>query len=364
MSLLKNYKGKIKDIISFYQYKNTFENNGPVIFFNLKKPNLYFRYLYLLIKFFNMEGYRVYFPNHIYFYRKIFNGDIYLKLLLEEKLIEFKLPENNSDHLEINDNNLSPEYFAWLLDGKNSNEYYIPMTMHPLFYKTGKWREKIPQTKRKNSVFMIGNFDPNAYSSIEFPLFHVNSRIEILNTLKKESCFLNVNSTSELNHFLKSVSDRKCILIDRRNFSIELENLRSTLGHFHFFMACPGVAIPHSHNLIEALSVGCIPIIQEKYAQMLFPPLENMVNAIIFTDMQQLIKVINMAFEMNQFDLVNMQKNVLKYYNEFLTPKVVIRKILNNEHSRLYLQAEFDSVRHLKLQKAYKKIGIPNPKYT
>jgi hypothetical protein len=42
-----------------------------------------------------------------------------------------------------------------------------------------------------------------------------------------------------------------------------MDELRHWLAKFDFYFALPGVVMPFSHNIIEAISVGCIPFIQQ-----------------------------------------------------------------------------------------------------
>jgi hypothetical protein len=76
-----------------------------------------------------------------------------------------------------------------------------------------------------------------------------------------------------------------------------MEELRPTLSHFNFFLACPGFIMPYSHNVVEAMSVGAIPVIQDTYAHMFFPTLKHNINAIIFTDLGDLSQINRTAFQ-------------------------------------------------------------------
>lgn len=364
--ITKNLPGIFSELLSFYFYKikSPSQNSGKIIYIDLLKPNLYSRYLYLLIKFFHIEGYTICLPNNLSSYRKICNSDVYLQLILKENIVKFKTPSEKSGYFKVDKEILSPEYFEFLIEKSELNTFHIPMSMHPLIYHKNIWDLKLKNFRRKKSVFMIGNFDKQSYSSLEFSLFEVISRTEIWESLENNEIKYRIKSQKELQDFCDSEFDEKWIIIDRNDFSIKPEDLRKTLSQFYFFLACPGIVIPHSHNLIEALSVGCIPIIQDKYAQLLHPPLKHMKNALIFSNLNDLDQMNQLVNSLNIETLQFLQKNVDQYYEQHLTPSAVVKKILKKNYSRLYLQAEFDSVRHLKLQKAYKKVGKPKPKYT
>ena len=335
--------------IHFYLYKNRLlkENgNKPVIFFNLNKPHIYKRYLYTLIKFFNLEGFEVWFPNDFEIFRNIRNADIYLNFILKENLIRFKNPEDPRVTIEFNKYNLSADYFSFLNSSPKKNEFRIPMTMHPLFYNKSIWQNEIlNKGLRKNSIFMIGNFDKMAYRTIEKSYFNVKSRIEIFKFLNDRDYITHYKTEKSLLNFINGEEDKKCIIIQRKHFSISVENLRPILGAFNFYLACPGVAIPYSHNIIEAMSVGCIPLIEENYALMMQPPLEDMKNAILFKDFTDICNKIKYAYDLPESSVNEMRKNVLNYYNRHLTPSAVINNLMHKEFEMYYLQAEFESAK-------------------
>lgn len=62
-----------------------------------------------------------------------------------------------------------------------------------------------------------------------------------------------------------------------------MPDLRPILAKFRYSMAFNGVFMPFSHNVIEAMSVGCIPIIEYKYADLIQLKLEHLKNSFIFS---------------------------------------------------------------------------------
>jgi hypothetical protein len=127
-----------------------------------------------------------------------------------------------------------------------------------------------------------------------------------------------------------------------------MDELRPTLAKFNYFLACPGVTMPYAHNIIEAMSVGCIPIIQKEYATMFFPALENEINAIIFSGLSELVSRIKFALNLPESQIGFMRREVTKYYNNQLTPLALRHKLLKYPYSKIYLQAEHNSVALIK----------------
>ena len=141
------------------------------------------------------------------------------------------------------------------------------------------------------------------------------------------------------------------MLVDTsKEFSIELEELKIILTKFDFFLALPGIIIPQCHNLIEAMSAGCIPVLHSCYAKLLVPNLEHGVNALIYNDLDELNVLILSGFLLSEKEVLKLRLNCINYYKINLTPMQVVSKIEKNKFSKIYIQAE-----HLSLR------GISNP---
>jgi len=92
--------------------------------------------------------------------------------------------------------------------------------------------------------------------------------------------------------------------------------------------------MPYAHNLVEAMSVGAIPLIQKEYAEIIHPPLRHLVNAIVFIDLPDLLEKIDFTYNISEDLLTNMKDNVVTYYQEYLTPKVVINQLVNKKYKK------------------------------
>jgi len=114
------------------------------------------------------------------------------------------------------------------------------------------------------------------------------------------------------------------------------------LEQTNFFLASSGVIMPHSHNVIEAMAAGCIPLIE--YGDWFTPPLEHNVNAIVFDGSEDLVNKIKYILMLTEIDIVKLRQGVLDYYENNLTSKSVINKVLGREYSELYLNSEVYSV--------------------
>lgn len=91
------------------------------------------------------------------------------------------------------------------------------------------------------------------------------------------------------------------------------------LSKADFFICPPGWRIPHSHNLIEAMSVGTIPI--TNYHGYMQPRLTPDYDCLTFSTIDDLKIAVAKALNMQTADIQRLRSNVLRYYDEYLEPK-------------------------------------------
>ena len=99
----------------------------------------------------------------------------------------------------------------------------------------------------------------------------------------------------------------------------------SFLGRCSFFVAPPGFRMPLCHNLIEAMSVGTVPILS--YGDWLHPPLRNGVDSLRFETLDELQAVVQMALEMSEDDIRTLREGVAAYYEDHLSVDSFARKL-------------------------------------
>lgn len=307
------------------------------------------RYLYNFLKFFKICGYTLYLPKNKQLVATLHKKDgefQYGSWILKEGI---KLGEPKKPYLLIGRKKLSNDYFN---KKRGVNAYHVPMSEYPEIYLYDLQLPIIKETSsRKNSVFMSGNIDKRVYDNLSnSPFFSIPSRLSVYNYLKNNSeLYHEVTSYEELSDFIQSDIDKKIVIVDSSNhFRLPLRQLKNTLVNFNFYLALPGVCMPQCHNLIEAMSVGCIPIIHLTYAKEFEPSLKHYHNAIIYEGLEEVEKIIKESLELDLNFIQRMKNNVIKYYKENLSPQGVVNKIENNSFSKIYIHAEIASLKLLK----------------
>lgn len=326
-----------------------------VLLVDFKNPNLYHRFFYLLLKFYKISGYQIIYPMNFAKLRNLRNGDPYLALILkEENLLTIKNTKRKSNFIRISDEQFSADYFRnyFLENNSEKNAFHIPMSFHPLMYHKDIWNEKASTTtNRINSLFCYGNFDDKAYLEIERTGFGLINRRKLYELFQKQSNFYLIKNKEHLKQIIAEKPIGKYIFAEKYVYPLPMEEVQNTLSEFRFFLCCPGVVMPLCHNVIEAMAVGTIPLIQREYAHVMYPHLKHGKNAVIFENSDDLKDILeNKLFTTSEIDFKIMSENVLQYYRDFLSPKSVVESINRNIKSgaTIYLNAEHRSVKFLK----------------
>ncbi|MCO8123892.1 hypothetical protein NHH03_19255 [Stieleria sp. TO1_6] len=108
----------------------------------------------------------------------------------------------------------------------------------------------------------------------------------------------------------------RIVLRDSATDPIAADQWMSVLAKHQFFLCCPGASQPVCHNVIEAMSVGCIPILE--YADRLHPQIQDGINAICFQGRQGLVEAIARIDTLDAHRLTEMSQNAVDCYDNLL----------------------------------------------
>lgn len=368
MKIIKKYYRKLKAFkMAFVEFKKltkkskvTKDNTAKSLVIELSDPSIYNRYFYNFIKFFDLCGYTIYWPDFTLtnYRKKYFNRNQhhsnYFNLIFQENLISFKkAPDHADEKIVLTDSTLSADYFYLKRNNDVSDSkklYFVPMSMHPLFYHKGYWNNLEPNVKkRKKTIIFAGNFRKEDYNQFDQKLFQMSNRLETRDFLLKNIYYNEINTKSELDDFIKiKDDDSKVLILDAQKVTIPNHEWRFYLSEFCFFLALPGTKMPLCHNLVEALSCGCIPIIHQEYAKLLAPKLNHSKNALIYSSFESLEVLIAKAMAMSATEINQLSKNSYNYYKDNMTPNAVVKNIQSRNLEKIYLQAEYNSVELIK----------------
>jgi len=257
------------------------------------------------------------------------------------------------------------QMIGWKKQVKISYDYYnlhlennsitMPYFMHPDAYYSGAFAkyDKLRKRRRSIRIFFAGTYHKEAYSAdFHFPMLNRYQILQkILSDFAESIVFLNDEASisgllegEKHKPIVMSIVQNRANTLDK--FLLSHEDYLRLLSLSYFFVAPPGVSIPHSHNVIEGIMVGTIPILNySSYGWT--PPLEHGKDCITFTDENDLKTKINEVLSLPEERILEMQTNVLAYYKKYLKPESFGARLRNDPDTKftVYVNAEGETAR-------------------
>jgi hypothetical protein len=309
--LKKKILKKLKEFRLNYSCVRYYNQDNPVIYVNLNHRtkvrtylNLFFRIhevykepivikfsllrMIFLAKWFNELDY-------IYF-KKPFSKITKLKTFSHHKKADFRVHYNykkiySSDHYQ-----------------KDA----LPYIMHPANYLNSD-----SNTLEKNiGILISGNFDEKIYDTnvIEHN-FGLLNRWEIYNEIVKHKKVLSISGDELVKDLFTGCFKNNLVLMKWQSGAIPTSKWRYYLSSADFIFCAPGMTMPMCHNILEAMSVGVIPILN--YPHWLNPSLENDLNCLVYKNISDINFIIDKALSMSDNKKNEMLKNVIEYYKSY-----------------------------------------------
>lgn len=216
----------------------------------------------------------------------------------------------------------------------------VPISMHPSMYlsENSLYSESLRDTPEIIRVLFSGNSYRLAYDNKNIELtYGMPNRYAILSAIEqmmdKDKLML-VDSFDQWDRISNEGYINKVVLLKwqwsktfQEHSDLRIPNTQwlPTLAKAHFFLACPGVVTPQSHNIIEAMSVGCIPILS--YKDLFCPSLEHKKNCIYYKNEHDLVVQLNDVLGFTESEISNMSMEVVKYYDQYLKPSSIVRQL-------------------------------------
>lgn len=385
-SIINRVKNKWKSLQIASELLRKLKNNT----INISKKAVWFRlkdkrietYYFPLIYFFHEAGYQIYLDTRGGFLSSFWRYAPYLQALervvpctqaqqIAHQIAETLLITDDPQILTKQGNQqykkqilISLNAFARKKDPKPYDLF--PFSMHPQHYgeKYAAAISTLRAQTRKMRIFFSGNMLQEAYEQAIFKdFFQVLNRYEILHwlseQLSEEEQFI-ITQKKDYD-FLAQTYQNKFVRTDwqwsptkAKNLEVRIPNdqwLR-TLSQSDFFLATPGIRMPMCHNVVEAMSVGTIPIIE--YAEHFDPTLEHLHNCIVFKGKEDLLKKIRQVLAMTAEEINLLRKEVINYYEQYHSPEGFVAQIEKKDTQQftLYMYAT-----EISLQEYFKNIN-------
>ncbi len=330
------------------------------------RDNVYERYLLLLAHFFDRMDREVYLRARSF---GTWNTHLLLRYVPR---VRMRWRDDASAQLIITDRpvpaattgtrvlSLSPDYFA----PPDPAIYRVPMPMvNTVYVQDLEAMAELPaghplERMHPIKLFFAGDFGGAAYAQAEVrTVFGMLDRPAMREVIRAR--FPALLFAPERLEDLAEVDRPLCIIDRHDDFNVPPRELRWILGRSDFTIAFPGVVMPWTHGVIEAMSLGVVPIIQ--YPHLFDPPLLDGRECIAFTDPDGLASGISRALAMEAAAVARMKEAVLRYYRGHLSPAAVVRRITEDPRiTGIRLLAEHHSVRLLQRRMAADPTGHPH----
>lgn len=335
------------------QQDTTIPTNQPLVVFDFRDTRIdgpQGRRFYCLFIFFIRAGFYPVLCENYFFLGNI--QDKYKKLCLQETFSvlhpSHTLPANYvlvtdkwHSHLataatQIISLNYQPGYTP------TATCFPMPFPMFPPIYahRQDLHLMQYRQQPRQWAIFFGGDAEPDKYNKDSIRNIYAKlTRAQILDLVRCHAntafTYRELHSNAEHNNALAE-SIPGLVVMNTRQCKVEPLAWLETLANSQFFLACPGVRYPMSHNVIEAMAVGSIPITQ--YPEMFFPALEHGKNCLVFTNEQELLEIIQQAISMCTHRRESMRKAAQDYYERYLSPVACITQLLNHHPRNISLR--------------------------
>lgn len=201
---------------------------------------------------------------------------------------------------------------------EKSSFLIMPYFAHPIFYKNRLY--KLAPSLRSNcrtvKILFAGTNSKDAYTQrFGFPILTRDIIIDFL-----MAGFKNEIATGLIKVVI--TNDTRDVI---NKYSLGPSEYLHQVSLADFFVCPPGWLMPHSHNMVEAMSVGTIPI--TNYSHYVRPALEPGVNCLSFESTDEFGVAVETALAMTQDDIEVMRQNVVDYYDSILDPAGFGRKL-------------------------------------
>ncbi|EAZ96241.1 ATPase [Flavobacteria bacterium BAL38] len=309
--LKKKINRKLKEFRENYQHVRFYNGTEEVLFLSLKRSTKVRTYLNLIFRL--QQQYQQ--PIVIEF--SLFRYFVLVKWFKELDFIYFSKPFQKPKMYRLFSHKKSADFPINFKYKKvyATDEYVkeaVPYIMHPRNYMIAK-----PELLEKQvGIVMSGNFEAKIYDSDTITKnFNLLNRWQIYNQIIQHTAVVSITGIEFKEQFSSCVFLDKFVVMKWQQGAIPSEEWRHYLSSAKFLFCAPGMTMPMCHNVVEAMSVGVVPIIN--YQNWLNPTLRDEKNALVYESEESIHQVIDKALQMSYTAYQELQKNVIDYYKTF-----------------------------------------------
>lgn len=310
-TIKKKISKKIEEIKRYCKDVRLYTGSEPVIYMDLPNRTKVRTYLNLIIRL-NQQ-----YNNPIVIKFSVFKWiilarwfkdfpNIYFAKPLYKLVIFKKVSFSSSAHIRVNYN----------YSKVHSSSAYIPNAlpycMHPVNYLINE-PELLPKAV---GIIMSGNLEATVYNT-----HHMKEHFGILNRWQIFQELLKHPKTVQISgqDLIKSLSARKYIsnlvIMQWQTGALSTNDWRHYLSASKFVWCAPGMTMPLCHNILEAMSVGVVPVLN--YENWLNPSLIPNTNCLVYKSLDDIPSVLENALNLSEDEYNTLRKGAITYYNSY-----------------------------------------------
>ncbi|TWU60292.1 hypothetical protein Poly51_05670 [Rubripirellula tenax] len=201
----------------------------------------------------------------------------------------------------------------------------MPYPMHPSTLKRigPTTLRDLRHHRRWISILFAGNQKPRYGDDKIRRDFGILNRLEVLETVRAAAADRIVDRMDLAD------ATRNMVLSDSRTDPVSASNWLPALASADFFLCCPGSAQPTCHHLVEAMSVGTIPILE--YGDRVTPELSDGINAICFSGAGGLADAIGRIDALTDDVIATMRSAAATFYDDQLCGARFLRNLRDDQ---------------------------------
>lgn len=208
----------------------------------------------------------------------------------------------------------------------SERDIVIPYGVSPSLIHSGVWADKdsLRKTEATTRIMFAGSCSAPMYDKkhIISGRFGKLTRKEVVDCLRRSGLFRDLTAPPDWKGIRR---DRCPVLIDTARYRVPVLDWLPTVASADFFVCPPGCIMPPSHNIVEAMGVGTIPL--TNYPEWFFPPLQDGVNCVTFGDEASLDRKLRLLLAMPASRIADMKGACIDYYDRYLDPRVTAARL-------------------------------------
>lgn len=220
-----------------------------------------------------------------------------------------------------------------------SDDVAMPYSFYPDIWDRNEDHrfEAYRNQKRLWRLFFGGHRSKMSYARIrKYPWLQPIDRDEVV----RETLAYFSDSTRQIDSYDRLASalqtrHESFVMIDNGRFRTEAKDWLKLLANADFFLAAPGCDYPLSHNAIESISVGTIPVLE--YDTLFTPALQDGENCISYRGVDGLREALARIEAMPRWRIDQLRQRVVDYYESHLSPAAFCNRLEQASTRRLHL---------------------------